>query len=293
MTARLRLFPGSIHPDSIRSGTRLDRYRLQSRLGEGGFATVYSAYDQLERCHVAIKIPDARYVSNTQSMDDLRREVDIMASLEHPGVLPLHDARVIDGLFVMVFPLGIETLADRMMRRMSRATAMVMIYQMVDAVAYAHSHEVLHRDLKPENFILFDDNEIRLTDFGLARIEHGCYDDSASGTLGYIAPEQAMGRPAYHSDVFSLGLIIYRMLAGELPEYPFQPPLPGFNKLRRGVSRDFVALVRKAIDPVPSKRFRTAVAMHRALKKIAHPLSGKGDRERFRTSAKRQLNRAA
>ena len=91
---------------------------------------------------------------------------------------------------------------------------------------------------------MFPGQEIQLTDFGLARIETRGQDVSASGTLGYMAPEQAMGHPTYRSDVFSLGLVIYRMLAGELPMYPFQGPLPGFNRLRRGLSKDLVALIR-------------------------------------------------
>lgn len=293
MTAPLRLFDADAESTSLRCGTRLDRYRLQGRLGEGGFATVYSAYDNVEKRRVAIKVPDSRYVSNTQTINDLRREVEIMRSLEHRGILRVLDARIIHGHFVMVFPLGQETLADRMLRRMSRATVMSFAYQMIEAVAFAHRREVLHRDIKPENFILFPHNEIRLTDFGLARLEQVPYDDSASGTLGYIAPEQALGKPAYHSDVFSLGLLIYRMLSGELPEYPFHAPLPGYNRLRRGLSRDFVALIRRSIDPTPSKRFRDATAMLRALRRIERPLSEKTSQQRFRDSVRRREYRAA
>ena len=172
----------------------------------------------------------------------------------------------------MVFPLGEETLADRVGRRMARATAVDYVVQMISAVAYAHEQKVLHRDIKPENFILFPGQVIQLTDFGLARIERGSHDVSASGTLGYMSPEQAMGRPSFRSDVFSLGLVIYRVLAGEVPEYPFDS-LPGFNRLRRGLSQDFVALIRKAIDPAPKKRFRDAVAMNNAMKKIRFPLT--------------------
>jgi serine/threonine-protein kinase len=130
----------------------------------------------------------------------------------------------------------------------------------------------LHRDIKPENFILFRDQVIQLTDFGLARIERGSHDASGSGTIGYISPEQAMGRPSYRSDVFSLGLVIYRTLAGAVPEYPFES-LPEFNRLRRGLSKEFVALIRKAIDPSPNKRFRDAVAMNNAMNKIRFPLT--------------------
>jgi len=260
-------------PTTLRVGSRLGKYRIQKRLGEGGFATVYAAMDTVEGRQVAIKIPDDRYVNNAQSLDDLHREVRIMARLNHPGILQLKDARPIDDRFLMVFPLGEESLADRLCRRMSRVLVVDYLVQMVDAVAYAHEKRVLHRDIKPENFILFSDRVVRLTDFGLARIESGVFDVSASGTLGYMAPEQAMGHPSYRSDVFSLGLIMYRLLSGELPEYPFEAPLSGYNRLRRGVSSDLVALIRKAIDPSPRKRFRDAVAMSNALAKIRYPLS--------------------
>ena len=156
---------------------------------------------------------------------------------------------------------------------MSRTLSVEYLVQMVDAVAYAHQKKVLHRDIKPENFILFSDRVIRLTDFGLARFETVAHHVSASGTLGYMAPEQAMGHPNFRSDVFSLGLVMYRMLAGVLPEYPFEAPLPGYSRLRRGVSADLISLIRKAIDPSPRKRFRDAVAMNNALAKIRYPLT--------------------
>lgn len=257
----------------LRSGSRLGKYRIQKRLGEGGFATVYAAMDTIESRQVAIKIPDDRYVNNTQSLDDLHREVRIMARLEHPGILQLKDAQSVGERFLMVFPLGEETLADRMCRRMSRMLVVDYLVQMVDAVAYAHQARVLHRDIKPENFILFPDRVIRLTDFGLARIESRAFEASGSGTLGYMSPEQAMGQPSYRSDVFSLGLVMYRMLSGELPDYPFEAPLPGSSRLRKGVSPELVALIRKSIDPAPRKRFRDAVAMSNALAKIRYPLT--------------------
>lgn len=291
VTVPLRIFRADAPP--LRCGTLLGQYRLRSRLGEGGFATVYSAYDTVNKCRVAIKIPDSRYITNTQSLSDLRREVRIMGSLKHPAVLPLIDSQIIDGHFIMVFPMGQETLADRMMKRMSRATAMTLITQMVDAIAFSHENEILHRDVKPENFIMFEDNELRLTDFGLARVESDGHEDSASGTLGYIAPEQAMGKPSYRSDVFSVGLIMYRILAGELPEYPFQAPLPGYNKLRRGISRDLVTLIRRSIDLTPAKRFRDGVAMRNAMRKIRQPLSEKSSQEKYDIGVSRLASKAA
>lgn len=271
--ASLKIFAGDPAKQSpLRIGRRLDKYRIHKRLGEGGFATVYAAQDLIEDRKVALKIPATHYLSNSQSLDDMHREVRIMARMDHPYVLPLKDARFIEGHFVMVFPLGEETLADRLTRRMARSTAIDLIAQMISAVAYAHEQKVLHRDIKPDNFVLFADQTLQLTDFGLARFEKGGHEVSASGTLGYMSPEQAMGKPSYRSDVFSLGLVIYRMLAGEVPEYPFAT-LPGFSKLRRGMSQDFVAMIRKAIDPAPGKRFRDAVAMNNVMNKIRYPLT--------------------
>ncbi len=290
MAASLKIFCGDVDVvRSLRIGSRLDKYRLVKKLGHGGFATVYSALDQIENRHVAIKVPDEKYVADLSSLEDLQREVRIMAKLDHEQIVRLKDARFIDGRFVMIFPLGLESLDSRLQRRMARQTALDYVRQMVSAVAFAHGNQVLHRDIKPDNFILFPDNRLRLTDFGLARIERGRGDHSASGTLGYMSPEQAMGRPTFRSDVFSLGLVIYRMFSGELPTYPFDKPLPGGARARRVMTTEFLDWVRKAIDLNPARRFRDAVAMENALGRIRQPL--KATAAAGKTSAKRSSRR--
>lgn len=291
MTAKFRLVGSEPEPARrLRSGSRLDKYRIIRRLGEGGFAVVYQAQDTIEDRVVALKIPDLSTDEMTQSFDDVQREVRIMASLCHPNVLPLKDARYIDDHFVMAFPMGEESLHDRISRRMARSTAVDLIRQMTAAVAHAHERKILHRDLKPENFILFPGNRVCLTDFGLARTQRRGQLISASGTIGYIAPEQAMGKPTYRSDVFSLGLIVYRMLAGVLPEYPFEAPLPSYAKLRKGLNQDFVDWIRKSIDPKPQRRFRDGVAMSNALQRIRVAITEKSSSSR---SASRTIRRAA
>jgi serine/threonine-protein kinase len=273
MTVSLKIFCGDGEVvRSLRIGSRLDKYRLIKKLGYGGFATVYSALDQIENRQVALKVPEEKYVADAASLEDLQREVRIMAKLEHEHIVQLKDARFIDGRFVMVFPLGIESLDSRLQRRMGRQAAVDFAEQMVSAVAFAHDNKILHRDIKPDNFILFPNNRLRLTDFGLARIQRGRFNNSASGTLGYMAPEQAMGRPTFRSDVFSLGLVMYRIFAGELPTYPFEAPLPGAARAKRILSPDYLALIRKAIETNPTKRFRDAVAMLNAMKQIRQPL---------------------
>lgn len=291
MTAKLRLVMAEPEPAKrLRAGSRLDKYRIIRRLGEGGFAVVYQAHDTIEDRIVALKIPDLRSDDFSQTFDDVQREVRIMAALSHPNVLPLKDARYIDDHFVMAFPIGDESLHDRISRRLARSTAIEYVRQMSAAVAHAHENRVLHRDLKPENFILFPDNRVCLTDFGLARNQRRGQLISASGTVGYIAPEQAMGKPTYRSDVFSLGLIVYRMLSGVLPEYPFEAPLPAYAKLRKGLHQDFVDWVRKSIDPRPQKRFRDGIAMHNALQRIRVVITDKVTSSR---SGQRTIRRAA
>jgi serine/threonine-protein kinase len=273
MTVSLKIFCGDGEVvRSLRIGSRLDKYRLIKKLGYGGFATVYAALDQIENRQVALKVPEEKYVADAASLEDLQREVRIMAKLENEHIVQLKDARFIDGRFVMVFPLGVESLDSRLQRRMGRQTAVDFAQQMVSAVAFAHGNKILHRDIKPDNFILFPNNRLRLTDFGLARVQRGRFDNSASGTLGYMAPEQAMGRPTFRSDVFSLGLVLYRIFAGELPTYPFEAPLPGAVRAKRILSPDYLALIRKAIEPNPTKRFRDAVAMLNAMNQIRQPL---------------------
>ncbi len=202
-------------------------------------------------------------------MDLFRQEVRLLARLDHPGVLPLKNASIIDGRFVVITRLGRETLDDRLSRRMSVATALELADQMIAAVAYAHEAGIIHCDIKPENFILFDNNEIRLSDFGIAKVSTLTIAGSGTGTVGHMAPEQAMGKPSMRSDVFSLGLIIYRMLAGQWPEYPFDWPPPRAGNLRRKrVHPDMIALIRKAIAARPRDRFADDCKLERQFQSI-------------------------
>lgn len=266
----------------------MDKFRLDAKLGQGGFATVWRAYDTIEDRDVALKIPEAEH-SDESARREMIKEVRIMAGLDHPGVLRLKDAREIGDHFVLVFPLGEETLHDRIGRRMTRATRVDYLRQMSAAVAYAHSRHVLHRDIKPENFIVMDGGRICLTDFGLARIGRGAHAVSASGTLGFIAPEQAMGRPTYQSDVFALGLVAYRMFAGTLPEYPFEAPLPGMGKLVKDLSPALVRWITRAISLKPADRFDDGVAMDAALRRIADPLAESASRPGSRRRSTRKV----
>jgi hypothetical protein len=172
---------------------------------------------------------------------------------------------------------------------MSARTILDFAEQMLAAVACAHRRRILHGDIKPENFILFPENRLRLADFGIAKVALRTLAASGSGTVGYVAPEQAMGKPALRSDVFSLGLILYRMFSGQLPEWPFDWPPPGFDRVRKCLHPDLIAFLRRALEVDHRKRFADATRMVAAFRRLkSRALRGTPVRRR----PKRQKNRA-
>ena len=248
-------------PESaLRVGSRLGKYRLLKRIGSGGYADVFSAVDTLLGIKVAIKVP-MQSVMSPQLLDEFRREARLTMKLDHPNILPIRDATFIDGHFVIISPLGDQTLDDRISKRMAFETSFDIIAQLLAAVAHAHAEGVIHCDIKPENILLFDGTRLRLTDFGIAKAAQKTITSSGTGTVGYMAPEQAMGKPSSRSDVFSIGLIAYRMFSGQWPEYPFLWPMAGAAQLRRRAHPDLIAVIRKALSINPRHRYRDASLM--------------------------------
>ncbi|MCA9055100.1 MAG: serine/threonine protein kinase, partial [Planctomycetaceae bacterium] len=267
----IRTLPAALqrgpHPVSLRVRQNLGKYRIERRVSEGGFATVYQAFDTIEGVRIALKVPHAKLV-NSDVLRDFRTEVRLAAKLEHPHILPLKDASIIDGKLVIAFPLGERSLADRLRNRISLTVAMELSEQLLEAVAHAHHHRIIHCDIKPENCILFSGNHLRLADFGIAKVAQRTVRGAGTGTVGYMAPEQAMGKPSLRSDVFSVGLVIYRMLSGEWPEYPYAWPPPGYARLKRRVHPEMIAFLKRAIDPEPRHRFRDAEHMQNVFARL-------------------------
>lgn len=255
-------------PGQLKTRQKVGKYRIERRLGQGGFAYVYQAMDTIEGIRVALKMPHSTNVSPTM-LDAFQREARLVAKLDHPNILPLKDASFIDGRFIIASKLGEKTLSDRLKKRMSVETSLELAQQMIEAVAYAHRMKIIHCDIKPENMILLPDGRLQLTDFGIAKVAmkttiHG----SGSGTVGYMAPEQAMGRPSMKSDVFSIGLVLYRMLTGTVPEWPFDWPFQGSSILRRKAHPELVDLIRRALEVRPNRRFKDANELLGAFRRV-------------------------
>lgn len=249
----------------LRACQKLGKYRILSRIATGPMADVYRAADTIHKTRVALKVPKS---DDNVSNDDFLREVQIATRLVHPNILTVQDASFIDNHFVIAMELGTESLADRIERRISGVYVMLIAEQALAALAHAHSKKILHCDIKPENFILFPGNRLKLADFRFAKVSLRTLKASGSGTIDYIAPEQAMGRPKFQSDVFSLGLVLYRLFSGKLPEWPFKWPMVGHDRLQKRIPSEFAALLRKAIQLDPANRYKTAAEMYAAFRRI-------------------------
>jgi serine/threonine-protein kinase len=244
----------------LRVGSRFGKFRLDRKIGSGGFADVYSATDLVLGIKVAVKIPLSEYVSE-ELLEEFRREVRLTIRMDHPNILPIRDATFIDGRFVIVTPLAETTLSGRLTKRLGFDRGFDILHQLLLGVAHAHEQGVIHCDIKPENVLLFKDHTVRLADFGIAKLAKSTVSGSGTGTIGYMAPDQAMGKPSTRSDVFSIGLIAYRMLSGHWPEYPFDWPMEGNSRLRSVAHPELIQLIRKSLSVDPRKRFKNASRM--------------------------------
>jgi serine/threonine-protein kinase len=270
----------------LRARQKIGKYRILSRISSGPLADVYSAYDTIQKIKVALKIPTE---GDAGGQEETLHEVRVATRLRHPNILSVLNASYIDDKFVIAMELGEESLADRIERRMSTARALDLAGQALAALAYAHEHKIIHCDIKPENFILFPDNSLKLADFGFAKLSLRTLKASGSGTIDYIAPEQAMGRPKFQSDVFSMGLVLYRMMSGSLPEWPFEWPLAGYDRLEARVRPEMIDILKKSIQLDPGKRYRDALQMQADFERM-HSHARKQKRPKAKNGTRRGVS---
>jgi TolB-like protein/Flp pilus assembly protein TadD len=223
-------------PMALAAGTHLGSYEILSPLGAGGMGEVYRARDgRLDR-EVAVKVLSEALAGHSAARQRFEREAKAVASLSHPNILGIHDFGYADAVAYAVMELlNGETLRERLESvRLSPRKAVEIALQVARGLAAAHDRGVVHRDLKPENVFLTTDGQVKVLDFGLAKLARApATADSDSevatlskqttpgtvmGTVGYMSPEQVRGREVDHrSDVFSFGVVLYEMLAGHRP----------------------------------------------------------------------------
>ncbi len=196
----------------------------------------------------------------------MEAEARIACSLSHANVVATRNADWIDGHFVLASDLARTHVYDYPGAWRSGAVALRIVRDVAAGLAHAHERRLMHRDVKPENVLVFADGHAAITDFGVSRFirpESRSYTEA--GTMGYMAPEQAYGKPTLTSDVFSLGLIAYELLTGKLLKWPFSWPPERYERFRAKVPEPLHAVLRKACAFDPADRYPSAVELHAAL----------------------------
>ncbi len=207
--------------DSIGS-TLNKRYRLDRKIGEGGFASVFLATDLELGRQVAIKVLGQEWTRDKDLLTRFRNEARAIAALDHPNILQIYDFGVTRDAPYLVMPyISGGTLGDRMKReRLTLDEIGFYLDQIGSALDYAHQRGIVHRDIKPANLLIRSNGQLALMDFGLAKLLENASAEAATaivGTVAYMAPEQCRGMVSAASDIYMLGVILYQMLAGKLP----------------------------------------------------------------------------
>jgi serine/threonine-protein kinase len=210
---------------TIDVGTLLaDRYRLEAQIGSGGMSTVYRAFDTVLERTVAIKLMHRNLAEHSEQLERFSREARAVARLNHPHIVQVIDAGEDDATPFIVFEhVKGETLKERIQRagKLPVTEAVAYAIEIARALGAAHERGIVHRDVKPQNVLINEEGVAKVTDFGIARTleEHGLTADGrVLGTTDYVSPEQAMGHDVDgQSDVYSLGIVLYEMLIGDIP----------------------------------------------------------------------------
>src|SRR6187397_1144977 len=260
------------------------RYRIVRKLGSGGMADVYLAEDEELGRRVAIKILNDRHANDESFVERFRREAKNAAGLSHPNIVSIYDRGEAEGTYY----IAMEFLDGRSLKELivGRGPAPVKIAidyarQILAAVGAAHRHGIVHRDIKPHNVLVGGEGRLKVTDFGIARSGASEMTEAGSiiGTAQYLSPEQAKGAPVDQtSDLYSVGVVLYELLTGEVPftgdtpveiamKHLSQTPEPPSSK-RHDVPPDLDKIVLRALAKDPADRYGSAEEMDADLDRV-------------------------
>jgi len=269
-------------PDGLATAVA-ERYTIECELGRGGMATVYRAWDRKHERPVAVKVL-RRDIAAVLGPERFLREIRLAAALQHPHILPLHDSGAANDYLYYVMPyVEGESLRQRLERerQLPVEEALRVGAEVADALSHAHSRGIVHRDIKPENILLAAGHAV-VADFGIARAIDVAGGDKLTqtgitlGTPAYMSPEQAAGDPQTdgRSDLYSLGCVLYEMLAGAPPftghsaqailVKHLTEPAPRLTPLR-DVAASLEQVIRRCLAKAAADRFTTAAELRQAL----------------------------
>src|SRR3954464_267955 len=271
------------------------RYRLDAQIGAGGMSTVYRAFDSVLERRVAVKLMHREIAADTDQLERFRREARAVAQLSHLHIVGVIDAGEEDGRPYIVFEyVEGETLKDRI-RRMGRLPvdeAIAYAIEIARALSAAHARHIVHRDVKPQNVLIDEEGSAKVTDFGIARSldddEGLTADGRVLGTTDYVSPEQALGHDVNgQSDIYSLGVVLYEMLVGDVPFHGenqvavamkhVREDIPDIVRLRPEVTAGLAAVLDRMTCKSLEKRYPDAVSLEDDLEdSLAHEAARRG-----------------
>ncbi|NTU75308.1 MAG: serine/threonine protein kinase [Anaerolineaceae bacterium] len=264
-------------------GQALGQYQVVEKIGVGGMAVVYKAYQPSLTRYVAIKVLKQDFSQDNEFREKFRQEALAAANLSHPNIVTVHDFGWDSGKIFIVMEYIPGTDLKSILKQRGKMTideAIPLIVQACAGIGYAHRAGIVHCDVKPQNMLVTPDMRVKVTDFGIARalssIKPDEQHDVVWGSPQYFSPEQASGAaPSPASDVYSLGVILYEMLTGHLPFQSNDPAeLARLHKENRPASPRFYApdlppaleqIILKVLQKEPSARYRTADQLGRVL----------------------------
>ena len=246
------------------------KYKVESWIGGGQFADVFLVLDTITEKRYALKVSRTR----EKDIEMLKREAQLLASLEHPNIVRFYTAELIEGKLAIVMEFVDGYSLRKLIEEeapLDETRAISIITDVLEALSYAHSRGVLHRDIKPENIMLTRDGVVKLTDFGLAVMLSSSLSFSMAGTPIYMAPEAWSGKMRKESDIWSVGTVLYELLAGYPPffaetiEELRNQVFKGKLKKPPRISPELFEIIKKALRKAPQERFKTASDMRKAL----------------------------
>jgi serine/threonine-protein kinase len=261
------------------------RYLVESELGRGGMATVFKGTDTVLGRPVAVKVLSPQYSGDANFVTRFRREAQAAASLNHPNLVSVYDTGTDDGVhFIVMEYVEAKTLADYLAGggRIMPERSIEIAEAVCDALSVAHAHGIIHRDIKPANVMITSKGDVKVTDFGIARVISGAdtlaQTAAVLGTASYLSPEQAQSQPVdQRSDIYSLGVALYEMVTGRPPfsgdspvmvasKHVLEQPTPP-SKLNADVSPELEAVIMKAMAKNPDNRYQDADEMRADLER--------------------------
>lgn len=265
-----------------------DRYEIIRLIGEGGMANVYLAYDTILERNVAVKVLRGDLANDEKFVRRFQREALAASSLSHPNIVEMYDVGEDNGNFYIVMEyIDGKTLKQLIKKRghLTKSEAVDIMCQLTDGLAHAHDSYIIHRDIKPQNIMVLEDGLVKITDFGVAMAINASdltQTNSVMGSVHYLPPEQASGKGStIKSDIYSLGIVLYEMLAGTMPFRGetaveialkhLKDPMPSIKKVNPKVPQSLENIILKCTAKNPKNRYNNVRELYDDLKTCLEP----------------------